>query len=183
MHTFFNREITSSDGEPVEIMIANLAIPTNRIINVIESRYKQSGKRFILFHDPSLDKLQIEESVVKKILSQLCEDYQDMLIGYHILSVPTMDFIIHKCGEFAPIRINCPDNRCDIVKMGIEGINAVSGDSSIKTDIQSLPTNLYQSVMQSLEGDDMIKFKDAVPSAVKPYWSVFKNAYDKHTYL
>jgi hypothetical protein len=185
---FFDPERNIEVGkEPVNVIVFNGGLLTNRILEEAERLKAANKNKCILIHAEDLHNKYFgaDKDSVEKILAKFVVANEDLFIDYKIINRLMFANIINKLRpKYEPILIHIEYDPTSIQKE-LEGTEAIySSPSGLMRSIKVAPIKdlRRKALLGSLEGDSYKDFCKLTPECVHPYWREIKNGFDKYTF-
>ena len=185
---FFDPERTVSIGkDPINVLIINGGLLTNRIKEEAERLYSANKHKCILIHCEDLRSRYFgaDEKNVEKILARFVTDNDELFAGYYTINRPILSQIINKLRpKYEPMLIHAEFDVTSLQKE-LEGTEAIySSPSGLMKSIKVSPIRdlRRKALLGALEGDVYKDFCNLTPPCVHPYWKDIKNSFDRYTF-
>jgi len=183
LDAFFNNERKFDKKEKINILICNCSIFTNKLLEYAESIVKLTDVKILLVHDPKQDFLNVDDTEVKRYLSEITKKYDKLFVDYRILKIPSLSYLFKISEKYNPKKIYVSESIYDITKMETDSIYATRCYQGPEWEVKKMPTNLYKKTIETLEKNSEIDFKSNTPVELHGYWYLLKNLFDKHFYI
>lgn len=173
--------------DPVNVLIINAGLLTNRIKEEAERLYSSNKHKCILIHCEDLRNRYFgaDEKNIEKILAKFVTEHDDLFAGYYTINRPILSQIINKLRpKYEPMLIHAEFDVASLQKE-LEGTEAIySSPSGLMKSIKVAPIKdlRRKALLGSLENDVYKDFTNLTPSCVHPYWKDIKSSFDKYTF-
>jgi hypothetical protein len=173
--------------EPINVLIINAGLLTNRIKEEAERLYSLNKNKCILIHCEDLRNRYFgaDEKNIEKIIAKFVTEYDDLFAGYYTINRPILSQIINKLRpKYEPMLIHAEFDVTSLQKE-LEGTAAIySSPSGLMKSIKVAPIKdlRRKALLGSLESDAYKDFTSLTPSCVHPYWKDIKSSFDKYTF-
>ena len=169
---------------PVNVIVTNGALLTNRILDEAERLFAISKTKCLLVHCNDLHNKSYGANPenVEKIIAPFIINHEDLFVGYKMIDKYSLGQILNAVRpKYEPLVLHV-DHTSDSLQKEADGIHMINpaGDKPIKiVTIKDLQRN---DVKASLENDTYKQFCALTPQVVWPFWNEIKSAFDKYTY-
>jgi hypothetical protein len=173
--------------DPINVLIINAGLLTNRIKEEAERLYSSNKHKCILIHCEDLRNRYFgaDEKNIEKILAKFVTENDDLFAGYYTINRPILSQIINKLRpKYEPMLIHAEFDVTSLQKE-LEGTEAIySSPSGLMKSIKVAPIKdlRRKALLGSLENDVYKDFTNLTPSCVHPYWKDIKSSFDKYTF-
>jgi hypothetical protein len=173
--------------DPINVLIINAGLLTNRIKEEAERLYSSNKHKCILIHCEDLRNRYFgaDEKNIEKILAKFVTEHDDLFAGYYTINRPILSQIINKLRpKYEPMLIHAEFDVASLQKE-LEGTEAIySSPSGLMKSIKVAPIKdlRRKALLGSLENDVYKDFTNLTPSCVHPYWKDIKSSFDKYTF-
>lgn len=173
--------------DPINVLIINAGLLTNRIKEEAERLYSSNKHKCILIHCEDLRNRYFgaDEKNIEKILAKFVTEHDDLFAGYYTINRPILSQIINKLRpKYEPMLIHAEFDVASLQKE-LEGTEAIySSPSGLMKSIKVSPIKdlRRKALLGSLENDVYKDFANLTPSCVHPYWKDIKSSFDKYTF-
>jgi hypothetical protein len=181
-HTKTNEETGKTE---VNVLLGNYTILSNKDIDMAESMFKSNGKKVLIVHvsqdKKSGEKMSFETSKVKKMMSKLVDDRQDLFVGIDIINAPLISQVIKGLRpKYEPvvIAINGSTKSLEIEYASRRWL-ATSYPSGLKFNSYS---SGIEKINDTLEKGSVADFSKLVPDIVAKYFMEYQSEYRKYIY-
>lgn len=185
---FFDPERTVNVGkEPINVLVVNAGLLTNRIIEEAERLVSTNKHKCILIHSENLRDRYFgaDKNNIEKILARFVSEHDDLFTGYYTIDRPILSQIINKLRpKYEPMIIHAEFDVTSLQKE-LDGTSAIySSPSGLMKSIRvsSIKDLRRKSLLGALENDVYKDFCKLTPECVHPYWKDIKSSFDKYTY-
>ena len=185
---FFDPERTIILGKkPVNVLIVNAGLLTNRVKEEAERLYSLNKNKCILIHCEDLRNkyLGADEKGIEKILAKFVTENDELFESYYTINRPILSQIMNKLRpKYEPILIHCEFDVTSLQKE-LDGTSAIySSPSGLMKSIKVAPIKdlRRKALLGSLENGVYKDFCKLTPSCIHPFWEDIKSSFNKYTY-
>ena len=173
--------------EPVNVLIINGGLLTNRIKEEAERLYSSNQRKCVIIHCEDLLNRYFgaDETNIEKIIAKFVTENDNLFAGYYTIKRPILSQVLSKLRpKYEPILIHAEFDTVSLQKE-LDGIGAIySSPSGLMKSIKinTIKDLLRKALLGSLENDIYKDFCKLTPPCVHPYWKDIKSSFDRYTF-
>jgi len=188
MQKVFSKEpsTTKLGKEEVNVLLGNYTLFTDKDFSAAESLHKKNGKRVIIVHvsqdKKSGDKFAFENIKVKKMLSKLVEENEDVFTSCDIINAPLISQVYQGLRpKYEPILI-AVNGSTGSLEIEYASRKWLSTQYSDNLSFLSYSSGI-DAVYKTLETGSVADFSKLVPDIISKYFMEYQSEYRKFIYV